>query len=181
MISCTRHFNIKMTYGLQRIGLISGLIAAFVFIVSFELYSALVFDQFDDRYFMLFVIAFVLLYPVHKFFHLLLFLHDRKSLLIQRIKHKYFPPLINIRVNHPISKLHFALALITPFIVISAITLASAFSFPSFAHYFLALFAMNFGISFVDFIYFKYIIETPRGTFIEERKYGLELLAKYDN
>ena len=89
-------------------------------------------------------------------------------------------PLFNIRINHPIHKIKFGISLMLPFVIITFITLYCAVALPQFAHYFLFIFSINVGMSFIDFIYLKYIINTPKGSYIEERKYGFEILTKHE-
>ncbi|UTH13342.1 DUF3267 domain-containing protein [Macrococcus equipercicus] len=178
MFSCTKNFNIKTTYGIQRIVFISAIITIVVFLISFEIFISLVSNRFTDKNFLLFLFSLLAIYPVHKIIHLLAFIGDTRSLVIQKITRKSWPPLLNIRVNHPVSKLHFTIALLLPFTLITAAAVTAAVMMPQYGHYLLFIGSVNAGISFIDFIYLKYIIKTPRGTFIEERRYGLELLIK---
>lgn len=180
MYLCNKNFNIRATYGLQRILLISGLISILVFIVSFELFSTVFGKQFSDQYFIFFIVSCLLLYPVHKCLHMLLFLNDTKSMIIQKTNKSKMFPLFNIRINHPIHKIIFSISLMLPFLIISMVSLSCAIWLPHFAHYFLFIFSINIGMSFIDFIYLKYIINTPRGSYIEERKYGFEILTKHE-
>ncbi|TDM07472.1 DUF3267 domain-containing protein [Macrococcus lamae] len=180
MLSCTKNFNIKTTYGIQRIIFISAIVSTVIFLISFEIFISFVRGQFSDANFLYFLCALFLLYPVHKLLHLLAFIGDTKSFVIQKITRNSWPPLINVRVNHPVSKFHFIIALLLPFVIITTLTIAAAIVMPEYGHYFLFLCSVNVGISFIDFIYLKYIFNTPRGTFIEERRYGLELLIKCD-
>lgn len=180
MYLCNKNFNIRATYGLQRIMLISALISILVFIVSFEIFSSVFGKHFSDQYFIIFIAACIILYPLHKCLHMIPFMHDTKSMLLQKTnKAKYFS-LYNIRINHPIHKTVFGLSLILPFLIITVITLSGAVLFQQYAHYFLFIFSINMGMSFIDFIYLKYIINTPKGSYIEERKYGFEILTKHE-
>lgn len=180
MYSCTRNFNIKTTYGLQRIIFISTVVAIILFLVSFEIFNSFVTVKFSDDHFLLFVLMLILLYPVHKLLHLIAFIDYFKSLMIQKVTRKQWPPLLNIRVDHPISKWRFAFALVLPFIIITAASIVCAVYFPHFGHYFMFLFSVNAGISFIDFVYLKYILNTPKDTYVEERRYGFEILTKCD-
>ncbi|MGK0554247.1 DUF3267 domain-containing protein [Macrococcus capreoli] len=180
MYLCNKNFNIRATYGLQRILLISGLISTLIFIVSFEIFSSIFGKHFSDQYFLLFVIGCFALYPVHKCLHMLPFLNDLHSIIIQKTNKSKLFPLYNIRINHPVHKIIFSLSLMLPFIIITFITIACAIVMPHYAHYFLFIFSMNAGMSFMDFIYLKYIVNTPKGSYIEERKYGFEILTKHE-
>ncbi|MFC6117064.1 DUF3267 domain-containing protein [Macrococcoides bohemicum] len=180
MYLCNKNFNFRATYGLQRILLISALISILVFIVSFELFSSVFGKHFSDQYFFLFIAAFLLLYPIHKFCHMIPFMNDMKSMILQKTNKSKFFPLFNIRINHPIHKIKFGISLMLPFVIITFITLYCAVVLPQFAHYFLFIFSINVGMSFIDFIYLKYIINTPKGSYIEERKYGFEILTKHE-
>ncbi len=180
MYLCNKNFNFRATYGLQRILLISALISILVFIVSFELFSSVFGKYFSDQYFFLFIAAFLLLFPILKFFHMLPFMNDMKSMILQKTNKSKFFPLFNIRINHPIHKIKFGISLMLPFVIITFITLYCAVVLPQFAHYFLFIFSINVGMSFIDFIYLKYIFNTPKGSYIEERKYGFEILTKHE-
>lgn len=180
MYLCNKNFNIRATYGLQRIFLISSLISVLVFIVSFEINSSIAGKNYTDKYFLLFILACILLYPIHKMMHMLPFMNDTKSMIIQKTNKSKIFPLFNVRVNHPIHKRLYGLSLVLPFLIITSITLSGAIYYPQFAHYFLFIFSINIGMSFIDFIYLKYIFNTPKGSYIEERKYGFEILTKHD-
>lgn len=180
MYLCNKNFNIRSTYGIQRIMLISALLGIIVYIVSFEIFSSIFGKKFSDDNFLLFLISLICLYPIHKLLHMLPFIHETKSLIIQKTTKSRFFPLINTRVNHPVHKVHFAIALLCPVVIISALTLICAFIFPMFAHYFLFIFAVNIGLSFIDFVYLRYVFNTPQCSYVEERKYGFEVLSKHD-
>ncbi|RAI79432.1 DUF3267 domain-containing protein [Macrococcoides goetzii] len=180
MYLCNKNFNFRATYGLQRILLISALTSILVFIVSFELFSSVFGKHFSDQYFFLFIAACLLLYPFHKFCHMIPFMNDMKSMILQKTNKSKFFPLFNIRINHPIHKIKFGISLMLPFVIITFITLYCAVVLLQFAHYFLFIFSINVGMSFIDFIYLKYIINTPKGSYIEERKYGFEILTKHE-
>ncbi|GGB02120.1 DUF3267 domain-containing protein [Macrococcus hajekii] len=180
MYSCTKKLNLKHAYGSQRLIFSSFLITVITFLISFEVFSSFINDHFSDKYFLLFILSCLAVYPVHKLCHILLFMNDFNSIIVQRVTAKGFLPILNIRLNHPIKKGHFMVVLIMPFSVISIVTLTAAFLYPLYAHYFLFLFSMNIGISFVDFIYFKYLLKSRGCSFVEERKHGLELLTKFD-
>ena len=180
MYLCNKNFNIRSTYGIQRIMLISALLGIIVYIVSFEIFSSIFGKKFSDDNFLLFVISLTCLYPIHKSLHMLPFIYDTKSLIIQKTTKSRFFPLINTRVNHPVHKVHFAIALLCPVVIISVITLICAVVYPMFAHYFLFIFAVNIGLSFIDFLYLRYLFNTPQCSYVEERKYGFEVLSKHD-
>lgn len=180
MYSCTKKLNLKHTYGRQRLIFTSFLITVITFLVSFEVFSSFVSDHFSDKYFLLFVGACLAVYPLHKFCHIIMFMNDLGSIIIQKVTAMGFLPILNIRLNHPISKGRFLITLVMPFIMISALTLAAAVWYPLYGHYFLFLFSMNVGLSFVDFIYMKYLLASHNCSFVEERKHGLELLTKFD-
>lgn len=180
MYSCTKNFNIKTTYGIQRIVFISTVIAVILFLVSFEIFNSFVNVQFSDDHFLLLALSLILVYPLHKLLHLIVFIGNARSLMIQKVTRRQWPPLLNIRVNHPISKWQFALALVLPFILITAASMFCAVNLPHFGHYFMFIFSVNAGISFIDFVYLKYVLKTPKDTYVEERRYGFEILTKCD-
>ncbi|TDM04653.1 DUF3267 domain-containing protein [Macrococcus carouselicus] len=180
MYSCTKKLNLKHAYGRQRLIFTSFLITVVTFLISFEVFSSFVNDRFSDHYFLLFLLSCFAVYPLHKLCHVLMFLDDLSSIIIQKVMAMGFLPILNIRLNHPISKGRFLVTLALPFLIISGLTLSAAMMYPVYAHYFLFMFSMNIGISFIDFIYFRYLINSRGCSFVEERKHGLELLTKFD-
>ncbi|WHI91796.1 DUF3267 domain-containing protein [Mammaliicoccus lentus] len=132
----------------------------------------------DDK-FILFLFVLCLIYPIHKFLHLIVLIYYRKSFKMNKTtKAKRGLPLYNIRVDQPVNKILFCCALICPIVTITALSIFLINIIPQYGHYILFIMSVNIGISIIDLLYLKIILFTKKGTYIEERKNGIELLTK---
>jgi hypothetical protein len=130
-----------------------------------------------DNHFMVFISGFILMYPVHKLLHYLPIAHQG-SKIKKKIEWKFgFCPTINIRVNEPISKTLFLLALLLPFFSITTLLSLLCFVFPHYVHYITILMAYQIGLSVPDIICAKNIVMAPKHAFIEENDDGYEILV----
>ncbi|GGI40609.1 DUF3267 domain-containing protein [Mammaliicoccus stepanovicii] len=179
MFLCSKSINIQSRYGLQRIVLISTLVSFLTFIVTYEIYNYLQLQPLKDDKFILFLFVLCLIYPIHKLLHLIVLIYYRKSFIINKTtKARRALPLYNIRVDKPVNKIVFCVALVCPFVVITTLSLLLINIIPQYVHYILFIMSINIGISIIDLLYLKIILFTKRGTYIEERKNGIELLTK---
>lgn len=179
MFLCSKSININSRYGLQRIVLISALVSFFTFIVTYEIFNYIQTQPLKDDKFIVCLFVLCLIYPIHKLLHLIVLFKYRKSFKINKTtRAKRALPLYNIRVDQPVNKIVFSLALICPLIVITALSLFLIDFIPQYGHYILFIMSINIGISIIDLLYLKIILFTKKGTYIEERKNGIELLTK---
>src|SRR5699024_9523572 len=81
-------------------------------------------------------------------------------------------------VDQPVNKIVFCCALICPIVTITALSIFLINIIPQYGHYILFIMSVNIGISIIDLLYLKIILFTKKGTYIEERKNGIELLTK---
>lgn len=88
----------------------------------------------------------------------------------------YFLPILSLRVDQPISKYRYLVALVAPFFVLNSILLYGCFHFPHYSHYFTMLLAFHSGICAIDFIYAKQLMDSPKNALIEENEDGYEIL-----
>ncbi|MES5811649.1 DUF3267 domain-containing protein [Mammaliicoccus sciuri] len=179
MFLCSKSINIQSRYGLQRIVLISALVSFLTFIVTYEIFNYIQTEPLKDDKFILFLFVLCLIYPIHKLLHLIVLMYYRKSFKMNKTtKAKRALPLYNIRVYQPVNKIVFCFALICPLVTITTLSIALVNIIPQYGHYILFIMSINIGISIIDLLYLKIILFTKKGTYIEERKNGIELLTK---
>lgn len=170
---CWKSINKYQQSKIRMLSLLS-MMAFFIFI--YPIFSFFAVKSFSDNYAYLFIIGIILLYPIHKLLHFLpLLLVAKKSTFTLKFK-KYFA--IDIMLNTPLSKNLFLIALITPFIVVSAGLILGCVFFPFYAHYFIILLSLHFGLCVSDFIMLKNILQSPQRCFIEENDESFEILVE---
>lgn len=130
-----------------------------------------------DNHFLLFISGLFLMYPAHKFLHYMPIAHFG-SKIKKKIDWKFgIYPIILIRVNEPISKGFFLLALLLPFFLITTLLTLACFIFPHYVHYITILLAYQIGLCVPDIICAKNVLMAPRHSFIEENEDGYEILV----
>lgn len=175
---CWKTVNFSKQYGPHRLFILSSLTMFLTFIILYVpmTYLSIAYRHYDS-YFFLLVIGLMLLYPIHKFFHYLPIAHLGDK-VVKRVQiNRFFVPSIIVRINEPISKLHFLITIFTPFFVVNLALLVTCYLFPHYVHYFTVLIAFHVGICASDFIRIKNIIFAPKGSFIEESEDGIEILV----
>ncbi|AJD90655.1 hypothetical protein JMA_13380 [Jeotgalibacillus malaysiensis] len=177
MLHCWKSINVKKQYGFYRIFFLSAILVLTVFSflhVSIQLIS----DQpMYDQYFLWFAIGFFLIYPLHKVFHTLPLAGFISLIQLKTRFHFFCVPIMSVRVNKPIPKVFFIMALVSPFLIINGVLLYASTLFPGYAHYFTILTAYHTGICLVDFLYARSLFRSPKGAFIEEDDDGYEILV----
>lgn len=117
------------------------------------------------------------MYPAHKLLHYLPIAHLGAKIK-KRIEWKFgIFPIIQIRVQEPISKPLFLVALLMPFFMITAALVYACFLFPHYVHYITILIAYQSGISVPDIIWAYNILQAPKQSMIEENDDGIEILV----
>lgn len=117
------------------------------------------------------------MYPAHKLLHYLPVSH-LGSKIRKKLEWKYgIYPIIQIRVQEPISKPLFLFALLLPFIIITSSLLYACFLFPHYFHYITILIAYQTGLSVSDLVCAYYIFRAPKDAMIEENDDGFEILV----
>lgn len=179
LMNCWKTFNFNKHYGSQRLFFLSSLTMLLTFIIIYVpaqyLFGA---TSFYDNYFLLFIICLWIMYPFHKLLHYLPVAHlGNKVKKIATIKYGLLP-VIDIKVNEPIAKWKFIIALFTPFIVINGLLLLACFCFPHYVHYLTILLAFHVGICFSDLVRAKNVLSAPNRSYIEENDEGFEILLR---
>ncbi|TFD97662.1 DUF3267 domain-containing protein [Jeotgalibacillus sp. R-1-5s-1] len=173
---CWKSINVKKQYGFYRIFMLSTILVLTVFSILHVSIQLMVSHPLKDNHFIWFTLGFLLVYPLHKIFHTIPLAGFMNLINLKTRFHFYFVPIMSVRVNKPIPKIYFIMALIFPFVILNSIFLYAAVSFPGYAHYFTILTAYHCGICLVDFLYAKCLFKSPRGAFIEEDDDGYEIL-----
>ncbi|MFK4998217.1 metalloprotease family protein [Bacillus sp. N9] len=147
---CWKSFHIDKRYYFYRRFIISTLITLFVFIMLYVPMQIIATEPLKDHNFLIFLCALIVLYPIHKFFHLIPIMNHYEHIKFSIDMYFYILPIINVRISSPIPKRPFLIALLFPFIVINSGLLALAFLLPQYIHYITILLAYHTGMSAVD-------------------------------
>ncbi|GAA6824318.1 DUF3267 domain-containing protein [Staphylococcus sp. 18_1_E_LY] len=181
MYLCSRQIDINARFGLPRIAFLSFVTTIITFLVSFEIMHYFTDTKLTDRYFLIFLIFVLILYPIHKAIHLIFLSPYYKSFKKYKLlRHKRIP-FYNTYVNTPVNKYYFCLDLIMPFIIITITCAYLTSLFPQFGHYLMFILALNIGYSVMDFLYLKIIIFSNEGSYIEEHQTGINVLNWVDS
>ncbi|MBD8003787.1 DUF3267 domain-containing protein [Bacillus norwichensis] len=178
---CWKAYNVHHKYHFFRRFFISAMISILVFIVSYVTMQTFAAREFNDEFFLIFLCSFILLYPIHKLFHILPIMSYYKHMRWEIERYFRIIPVIDLKVEYPIPKAKFGLALILPFIALNALLIAAIFFFPQFGHYVTILLAYHNGISAFDLFYFKTLFFTPKNALVEENDDGYEILVEDDH
>lgn len=174
---CLKTLNIEHDYGTTRLFLLSGITFVLVFCFSYIGLSYGYTDFHTDRFSWIVVIVTPFIYPLHKGLHYLSLLTYRR-MLIFRLKIRYlFVPIIQIRLQQPVSKSRYLLTLVTPLVVLNGLLIAFGLYMPQYAHYMSFLLAFHTSICLIDLLYVKHLIHAPRNAVIEETPKGYEVLV----
>lgn len=175
-LHCWKTINVKKQYGLERLFLLSSLLVIIVFSFAYVLLGIIDQTHKSDDYFLLFILAFLSIYPLHKLFHFIPLYRYRDKVRLINKRQFGFLPVVSVRVVEPINKTRFIFSLLAPFIFINGILIVGALFVPIFSHYFTILFAYHCGICLIDLIYVKHLSKSPKSAFIEETEAGYEIL-----
>lgn len=177
-MNCWKTVNFTKQYGSHRLFILSSLTMFFTFIILYlpVTYFFVAYSHYDQYFFQL-VIGLMLLYPIHKLFHYLPIAHLGNKVVKKVELNKFYIPTIIVRINEPISKVHFLITLCTPFLIVNILLLGVCYLFPHYVHYFTILIAFHVGICASDFIRGKDVIFAPKNSFIEENEDGIEILV----
>ncbi|MFS0862516.1 DUF3267 domain-containing protein [Fredinandcohnia sp. 179-A 10B2 NHS] len=175
-MTCWKTINLSKDYGFHRITLIS-FISMFMAFILFYLPLNLMYSSIDLREegSLFFVLALVLIYPLHELLHIIPFWLSGKRITII-LKWYGAVPVISTRSKYSLSKPFITGVLLTPCLVLTFLLLGACILFPGYIHYFTIAAAINFGLCVPDFIYLKQIIRAPKSCLIEEIEDGYDIL-----
>lgn len=174
---CWKILNIQHHYGTTRIILMAVGIFLSVFSISYVMLNLTHDHQFTDRFFPLFIIAVLALYPIHKFMHFIA-LYDLRHHLTLRLRVQFFfIPVFHMRLREPIAKNRYIIALLTPFFILNTLILCGTLLLPAYTHYGTLLLAYHCGLCLIDILYVKYLWKSPKDAQIEETPKGYEILV----
>ncbi|GIN19292.1 MAG TPA: DUF3267 domain-containing protein [Bacillus bacterium] len=177
---CWKAYNVDRKHHFFRRFFISAMISVSVFIISYVTMQAIEAREFNDEFFLVFLCSFIILYPVHKFFHIVPIISYYKHMKWEIERYFRILPVIDLKVEHPIPKARFGLALILPFMALNVLLLILLFLYPQFGHYITILLAYHNGISAFDLLYFKTLFLSPKNALVEENDEGYEILVDND-
>lgn len=174
---CWKTINLKKQYGLDRLYIMSALIALGVFMSFYIVLNILYSDPLSDQNFLLFICAILAVYPLHKLCHFLPLVGCRKCLkLIVRKQLKVLPK-ISLHISEPVSKIRFIMTLAAPFMLINTTIVCLSLLMPVYSHYFAMLLAYHSGLCLTDLIYMRNLAHSPKDALIEETDTGFEILV----
>jgi hypothetical protein len=173
---CWKTINLDKQFGFYRIFFLSLFVMMMVFSVIYVPINLIISQDLYDSHFYYFLFGAIIVYPLHKLLHLIPILR-----YMNKVKYKvkmYFGifPVFSFRVDTPIPKYRYIIALLFPFITLTVVFLFGCLYFPHYAHYFTILMAYHTGVCAIDFIYAKSLMYSPRHAMIEENEDGYEIL-----
>ena len=176
---CFKIINVNRSYGSVRIIILSAITFFISFCFSYVLLGFYKTQPFTDDGFKLFLLGLLFIYPLHKFIHYL-FLIDYTQNMKVKIRRKYIVlPSIHLKIKKLVPKYRYLSSLIAPFILLSALFILLALSYPATIHYFSIYFAIHCSICLIDLLFVKDIITAPHSSFIEETPKGYEVLVPH--
>ncbi|QBP40427.1 DUF3267 domain-containing protein [Paenisporosarcina antarctica] len=174
---CWKTINVKKQYGFDRIFMLSSILVIAVFSLFYVMIGILNDSRLSDERFSIFILSFVLIYPIHKALHCIPLVRYSNNIQFSVKKQFNFIPILSIRIKEPVPKALFLFALLAPFFIINSILVAGAFMLPAFGHYFTILLAFHSGLCLIDLLYIKNLARSPKKAFIEETDTGYEILV----
>ncbi|RST75165.1 DUF3267 domain-containing protein [Siminovitchia acidinfaciens] len=177
---CWKAYYVDRKHHFFRRFFISSLVSLFVFIFSYVIMQTFAARQFNDEFFIVFLCSFLLLYPVHKLFHIVPIISYYKHMKWEIERHFRILPVIDIKVECPIPKKRFGIALILPFFTLNVLLIFCIFLLPQYGHYITILLAYHNGLSTFDLLYFKTLFLSPKNALVEENDEGYEILVEDD-
>lgn len=181
MYLCTRQIDINARFGLPRIAFLSLVTTIITFLIAYEILYFFSNTKSTDKYFLIFLLLVLVLYPIHKAIHLFFLFPYYKSFKKYKLLKQKNIPFYNTYVNTPVNKYYFCFDLMTPVIIITSVCAYLSTLFPQYGHYLMFLIALNMGYSVMDFLYLKIIIFSNEGTYIEEHQTGINILNKVES
>ncbi|HEY4553435.1 MAG TPA: DUF3267 domain-containing protein [Bacillaceae bacterium] len=175
---CWKTVGVDRKYFFFRNFFISAMVGLFVFILLYIPMQLLFHEPLEDRNFLMFFLILLMIYPLHKLLHVIPIMDFRKHFIWRVNRYFRILPVLSVKVMNPIPKGRYSIALLFPFLSISAILFAAIFLFPQYGHYITILFAYHTAICVNDLIYVKMLMSTPRNALVEENEEGYEILVK---
>lgn len=176
-MTCWKTINLTKDYGFLRIimiSIMSMLIAFILFYLPMNLMYSSIEPKEDGTIY--FLIALLLVYPLHEILHVLPFWITRKKITVTFKWMNGIIPTIITRSKNPLSKPFIILVKCTPFLLLSTLMIGACVLFPAFIHYFSIIAAVNFGLCVPDIICLGQFIKAPRSCTIEEIEDGYDIL-----
>lgn len=122
-----------------------------------------------------FLLALLLIYPLHAALHVLPFWITGKKLKVT-FKWVYGIPILMTRSKRSLSKPFIIFVMGTPFLFVTAFMFGACVVFPGYIHYFSIIAAVNFGLCVPDLIHLRQFIKAPKSCTVEEIEDGYDIL-----
>ncbi|WP_335872027.1 DUF3267 domain-containing protein [Bacillus sp. 2205SS5-2] len=174
---CWKSINFEKQFGFERLFLLSLITGLSIFTLVYVPFTLLFSQTLYDTHFSLFFISVLLIYPLHKIFHLIPLLPVWKHVKIQWVWQLSFIPIIQIKVREPVPKNLYLSSIFSPMIVLNTLLIFACLHLPNYVHYFTIIMAYHWAICTTDVIYAKYLLFCPKNAMIEESDRGCEVLV----
>lgn len=174
---CVKTVNVEYKYGYTRIFLLASITFFVVFCLSYVLTSYEYPLPHKSDYLPLFFLVLFIIYPLHKFIHILPLVSHRRNMQFSiRIKFMFIP-VLHVSLLSLVNKKLYTIALALPTITLNILFLLGAFIFQEYAHYFCLLLAYHSSMCVNDVLFLINIFNSPKGSLIEETDKGYEILV----
>ncbi|MDQ0232312.1 DUF3267 domain-containing protein [Metabacillus malikii] len=175
-MTCWKTINLSKDIGQSRILFLSIITMIFVFILTYLPINLLLpNNRLNDEHFIIFVLLYISLLPIHKLLHALPLLISGCR-VSTKIKYYFMIPVLEVKACNSIKKGSMIISLLAPFLIITSLLLLSSLSFTSYIHYICIAMAFHIGLCVPDFIFIKHLIFAPKTSMIEEFEDGYEVL-----
>lgn len=174
---CWKILNIEREYGIRKMYCIACIHAVLTFSFSYTFLNLFNYETYNDDHFALFLVAGLLVYPLHKLLHFLPLYRHRQKMSIRLRRRLFGIRTIHMRIKEPIPKRLYIFSLLFPFLVLTTILLIVAVVFPTITHYAAILLGVHALLCAFDYVYIKHLIRSPADALIEETPRGYEILV----
>lgn len=179
-MNCWKAFNISKEYGSFKLTLLSLLGSLFFYMIYYLIFeNEFIFAGFSGLNLVILLAVMLLVWPAHKFLHILpvILSGKRASLSLGKSRGSTLP-YIYTNIYCTLKKKMSILMVISPGIIITALSILAAVFMPGGVYYFVMIGALNFGLSMKDLIYLIHLISAPADAFIEDDRTGCKILIK---
>ncbi len=178
VMHCWKSVDKERHFGYHRVFLLSSIVMMMVFSFIYVPINVLNHRVFYDHHILLFFAGLLSIYPLHKICHALPVLHCARNMTCTLRRQIGILPTVTLRLNVPITKWRYGMALTAPFFVLNSFLMFGCFHFPHYSHYFIMLTAFHTGICLIDFLCVRTLLFSPRRAMIEENEDGYEILIE---
>lgn len=162
-MNCWKTFNANKEFGLNRIFIMSFLLALLSFIFLYLPFSIIHHATYvEEQGLIPLLLGLILLPACHKLMHILpLILANKRIKIKWKFKKRLFP-IFAFKTKSKLSKKISLFAFLAPTLFITLPGIVTSFVFIDYFAYILLFTAVNIGLSFTDFLYVNQLIKAPK-------------------